>query len=146
MRGDASADFLKMWQKAKLKSTISTKQSVYLTHMRDERQLSLQNRFEAVTEKEMKKHQRTKGKSSGKEALDRDVQMIKKQRIETKRFIKAEVVSKELLGFCYNLLEHLQKMKECSYICEYKKVSNSGQETFITFNTNRDFKMIHELE
>ena len=146
LRGDYTVDFKKQWQKAKVKSSITSKQPVFLTHLRDDRQLSLQHKVEDVNVKEVKKHQKNKGKSSGKEAIYKEIEMIKRQRIQQKRYTKAEVVSRELMNLCYNLLEHLQKMKQCSYICEGIKQGHFGSQTVIRVMVNREMKQIHELD
>ena len=146
LRGDYTVDFRIQWQKAKVKSSTSEKQPVYLTHLRDDRQLSLRQQIEDVTVQDVKKHQKTKGKSNGKEAIYKEIEMIKRQRIQQKRFSKAEVVSRELMNLCYNLLEHLQKMKECSYVCEGIKKGNYGSQTVIQVMVNRNFKQIYELD
>lgn len=54
LRGDYSVDFAKIWQKAKVKCQITTKQPVYLTHLRDERQISLKQEEVFVNPKETK--------------------------------------------------------------------------------------------
>ena len=52
LKGDYSVDFKQAWQKAKVKSSITTKQSVYLTHLRDDRSLSLLTKVEDVKSSE----------------------------------------------------------------------------------------------
>lgn len=81
LRGDYSVDFEKMWQKAKVKSLITSKQPVYLTHLRDARQLGLQYKIDQLDEEEVKKHQKKKGKSTGKEALLKELENEKRVRI-----------------------------------------------------------------
>ena len=60
--------------------------------------------------------------------------------------MKTEVVSRELLGLCLSLLEHIQKMRKCSYIAESHKAGKYG--TIVTFKymSTRDGSQIHELD
>ena len=97
-----------------------------------------------VNPKETK--QSKKSKSKGSEATFKELEAIKMQRIQQKRFIKSEVVQKELLQHCFTLLEYLQKMRECSYVCESIKSGRVGTTAIFRYMTNRKFKMIHELD
>ena len=81
-----------------MKQLITVKQAAFLTHLRDEPNLSLAREVDevsntngAVIKKQMK------GKSKGKEATMKELEQVKKQRIAQKRFMKTEYVSKELI-------------------------------------------------
>mmetsp|Transcript_27017 Transcript_27017/g.33524 ORF Transcript_27017/g.33524 Transcript_27017/m.33524 type:complete len:94 (-) Transcript_27017:76-357(-) len=80
------------------------------------------------------------------DATFKELEAIKMQRILQKRFIKAEVVQKELLQHCFSLLEYLQKMRECSYVHESVKDGKFGTNTVIRYYTNRMKKQIHEMD
>lgn len=105
-----------------MKQLITVKQAAFLTHLRDEPNLSLAREVDEVSNTNgtvIKKQM--KGKGKGKEATMKELEQVKKQRIAQKRFMKTEYVSKELMHHCYSLLEHLQKMRKCSYVSESDK-------------------------
>lgn len=93
----------------------------------------------------MKEHQKHKGKGGSKFVIEREIEMLKRQRVQSKRFLKAETVSKELLNLCLDLLEYLQKMKECSYIYEFTKKGNHGSKTIIRISVNSELKQTFEV-
>ena len=76
----------------------------------------------------------------------KELEAIKRQRIAQKRFMKSEVVSRELLGLCYSLLEYLQKMRKCSYVSESRKAGKFGTEVIFRYMSTKEGKQVHELE
>ena len=154
LRGDYTVDFNKAWQKAKVKSSITTEQSIYLTHLRDDGQLRLKLQVddekkatstERVNQGQKKKKMKTKGQENGKEAVNKEVEIIKRMRIQQKLFTKTEIVAKELMNLCFNMYEYLQKMEECIYVCEGKKPGSFNTHTVFRIQVNQDYKQIHEL-
>ena len=109
LKGDKSTtvDFDKLKQKAKMKQLITVKQPAFLTHLRDEPNLSLAKEVDEVSNTKAVMKKQMKGKGKGKEATMKELEQVKKQRIAQKRFMKTEYVSKELMSLCYSLLEHL---------------------------------------
>ena len=96
---------------------------------------------------EMKKTQQKKqSKAKGKEAIMKELEAIKRQRIAQKRFMKAEVVSRELLNFAYSLLDYMKKMRECSYISESIRDGKFRTSVVVKYMSTKDGRQIHELE
>ena len=81
-----------------------------------------------------------KSKSKGKEAIMKELEAIKKQRLAQKRFMKTEYVSKELMNLSFSLLEYLHKMRKCSYVSESFKPGKYNTEVRVRYMTTRDGK------
>lgn len=128
-----------------MKQLITTKQPAYLTHLRDEPNLSLAKEHDVtqanagVNPKNVAK-KTIKGKGTGKEATMKELEQVKKQRIAQKRFMKTEYVSKELMQLCYSLFEHLQKMRKCSYISESNKPGKYNTNVRVRYMTTKNGK------
>ena len=155
LRGDYTVDFEKIKRKARMKRQITTKQNTYITHLRDEHSLHLmQQTGDTLTEeqqhldpKKLQKQQQTKmnKKTKGKEAIMKELEAIKKQRLAQKRFLKTEYVERELMLLSYNLLEHLHKMRKCTFVAESVKSGKYGTLSRVRYYCTRDGKQIHEL-
>ena len=54
--------------------------------------------------------------------------------------MKTEYVSRELLLLCYSLLEHLNKMKKCSYVSESDKPGKYNTNVRVRYMSTRQGK------
>jgi len=123
--------------------------------MRDELSLDLMKKggSEVTTELDKKKLKKSlksmtakKNKSKGKDAIMKELEAVKKQRLAQKRFMKTEYVSKELMNLGYNLLEYLEKMRKVSYVSESVREGKFNTWVRVRYMTTRDGKQIHELD
>lgn len=76
----------------------------------------------------------------------KELEAIKKQRLAQKRFVKTEIVERELMQLSYNLLEYLHKMRKCSYVAESVKAGKYGSISRVRYYCTRDGKQCHEID
>ena len=50
------------------------------------------------------------------------------------------------MNLCYTLLDHLQKMRQCSYVAETVRQGKFASITKIKYMCTKDGKQIHELD
>ena len=92
-----------------------------------------------VNPKDLKKIKQKKS-GTGKEATFKELEAIKRQRIAQKRFMKTEVVSRELMNLSYGLLDYLQKMRTCSYKVKSIKAGKYNTTVEVTYMASKDGK------
>ncbi len=76
----------------------------------------------------------------------KELEAIKRARIAQKRFMKTEVVSRELIHYSYSLLEYLHKMRKTSYISQSEKAGKHQTMVVVKYMSTKDGKQIHELD